>query len=236
MGLHKTTISPFHKGKIMAKRKRRRRISGLPAIIVLLLLLVIGGSTWGFFYLNGNKLNLPGERYREIDVTAQVKQSAREYLNTAAFGDEIDIDQYFENLVIESKLTVTKEGQFTEKVSEEKHYEISEQARKGLEQAISDLITMRIKNNYIETSMTTEQLMQETFGMSLSEYLKQYGPELVPSYSKLNSEYGRNWSYVANRDVIMFDGETEENGTGYAVTHGMLVIDYKEGAVVYHDR
>lgn len=220
----------------MAKKRRRRKISGLPAIIVLFLLLVIGGVTWGFFYFNGNKINLPGERYREIDVTATVKERAKEYLSSAAFGDEINLDEYFEKLVIESNLTVTKDGQFTEKLSEDKHYEISEKARRGLEQAVSDLISKRIKNNYIETTMTTEQLMQETFGMSLSDYLKQYGPSLVPSYSELNSQYGRDKTYTANRDVIMFDGELPENGNGYAVTHGMLVIDYKEGAVVYYER
>jgi len=219
----------------MAKRKRRRRISGLPAIIILFILLVAGAVTWAFFYFNGNKMNLPGEWYREIDLTEVARENAKQYIETAEFGNDIDIDMYFENLVVESKLEVTKEGRFVEKVDEAQYYSIEELAREGLKKAVCDLISMRIKNNYIETNMTPEELVKETFGMDLSEYLRKYGPELIPSYSTINEQYGSDTVYTADRDSIVL-GEEGTAKNSYAVTHGMIVIDYKEGAVVYHER
>ena len=54
----------------------------MPIIIVLLviLLVLIGGGT--YFYINGNRLMLPGEWGREIDITDQVRYEAKEYIES----------------------------------------------------------------------------------------------------------------------------------------------------------
>lgn len=219
----------------MAKKKRRR--SGMPIIIVLLviLLVLIGGGT--YFYINGNRLMLPGEWGREIDITDQVRYEAKEYIESAAFGDEIDIAEFIPEVKLNTVLVVSKDGEIAEVVSEEDYNQMTLACQTGLENAIRELISRRIKDNYIETDMSVDDLIQETFKTSLTDYLKQYGPKLLPDYSELDSEYGMSAFYKATKDEITIQGtDGSETVCNYAVTHGMLVIDYSDGAVVYYER
>lgn len=218
----------------MARRKRR---SGLPIILFLLILLLGVIAAGAFWYINGNKLMLPGEWSREIDITDQVLNEATSYIETAAFGDEVNMSDYIADIKLDSMLTVTKDGEIKEMLSEEQYNQQTAMCNEGLENAIRDLIARRIKDNYIDTDMSVDELIQETFGMSLSGYLESYGPKLMPDYSELSYEYGMSGYYEATKDGINIQYTDGNSVTcNYAVSHGMLVIDYSDGAVVYYER
>lgn len=219
------------------RKKRKKKISGLPIIISLLVVLmtvIFGGC---FFYINGNRLMLPGEWVREIDITDRVISAAEEYLQTAAYGDEIDTSAYFADIKVTSILTVTKDGSLAEVIDTESYNQAQDKCKSGLEAAVKDLIAKRIENTYIETNKSVDELVNETFKISLSEYLNQYGPVLMPDISEMESAYGRNASYEASREQIVITyADADVHSCNYAIAHGMLVVDYNDGAVVYHER
>lgn len=217
------------------KKKKRRSMAPLIIIMSLILITVIGGGA--FFYLNAYKLMLPGEWTREIDITDYAKEAAASYLSEAAFGDEISIEEYISDLKVTSMLQVTKEGEIVESLDRESYDQALKACQAGLEKAVSDLIERRIKESYIETDMSVDALINETFGMSLEGYLNEYGPKLIPDFEELEERYGSSAYYEASRDsIIIRNSETTDAEYNYAVSHGMLVIDYSDGAVVYYER
>jgi hypothetical protein len=57
----------------------------------------------------------------------------------------------------------------------------------------------------------------------------------MPTIEELEAIYGTDATYTADREkmIISIAGSEDEN-CDYAITNGMLVIDRKEGGVIYH--
>ena len=181
--------------------RKKRRMIGLPVIIALVLIMISMVGIIAYWYINGNKLRLPGEWYRQIDMTNEIKDEISKYLDTATMGEEIDVDKYLDSVVFESHLTVTEEGTITEAIDETTYLEAKKAANAALEAMVTDLIKLRVESNYIESTMTPGELVKDTFDIELSDYLKEYGPKLMPSMDELNAEYGLNASYIADRET-----------------------------------
>lgn len=216
-------------------RKKKKRIIGLPIIISLVFVLIAMIGIIAYWYINGNKIRLPGEWYRQIDLTSQVKEGIEDYLNSATFGEEIEVDKYIDVVLVESHLSITDDGKLVEVIDDQSYADAKAKANDALKQAVSDLIQFRVEKNYIETDKTPEELVDETFGMDLSKYLSQYGPQLMPKYDELNAVYGVDATYEAERETIeIFSDETVS--CEYAVAGQMLVIDYPDKAAIYHSK
>ena len=218
-------------------KKKRKRRSAAPIMIIMFIIMatIVGGGI--FLYVNANKLMLPGEWSREIDITTYAVDEAGRYLAQATFGDEVEMKEYISDVKLSNVLMVTKEGEITSTVDKDSYEYALSMCKSGLETAVRDLIDRRIKENYIETDMTVDELIGETFSMSLSEYLNQYAPKLLPDYEEFETDYGMSATYVADKDSITISSEgAEDMVCNYAVSHGMLVIDYSDGAVVYYER
>lgn len=217
------------------KKKRKRKISGLPAIIILMLLLIGVLTAGAVYYLFGNSLRLPGTWEREIDLTNQVRESIASYLSETAYGDEIDIRPYVDKISIKSTLTVTKESEWTEKIDSADYEEITQKANMALKQAVTELLSRRIKDSYIETDVSVGDLVKESTGMSLDAYLSTYGPSMLPSYEELSEKYGVTATYEADREyVTLFMPLSGDMEYTYMTAQGTLVIDGAEGTTVYH--
>lgn len=216
----------------MAKRRKRRSRIGIPVVIILMLIMVTMISVVAYWYINGDKLRLPGSWYREIDLTDTVKANMEEYLRSATLGNEVDANLFMDRIVITSELVITKDGQMNESIDAESYNKAKADAQEALKKAVSSLLATRIQQNYIETDMSIDELVEETLGMKLSEYLEQFGPQLIPAYNDLDSQYGMSADYEADREHMTISGENCE----YAVAAGMLVIDYQNGAIVYHNK
>ena len=216
-------------------RARKKRRSALP-IIILLIFLIIGMATAGvLLFLYGKTQMINGEWERKIDVTDTVRENIREYISEASLDEEINIDDYLNSIEIESRLTITKEGSMKEGISYESYYDANEQAYDALEKIVIKLLESRIKSNYIETDKSMDELVNETVGTDLRQYLTAHGPKLMPTIEELEAIYGTDATYTADREkmIISIAGSEDEN-CDYAITNGMLVIDKKEGGVIYH--
>lgn len=213
--------------------RRKKSMIALPVIIALVLIMIAMVGIIAYWYVNGNKLRLPGEWYREIDLTAQVQDEIEKYLDTATMGEEINVSKYLDEIIVESHLSVGEDGTIVESIDEMSYVEAKKKANDALEETVSDLIKLRIESNFIETDKKSRDLVKETFDMELANYLKEYGPKLMPTMEEMNGEYGMKAEYVADRETMTITSE-EELLCEYAVAGQMLVIDYPEGAVVYH--
>ena len=217
----------------MAKRRRKRRSRiGIPVVFALMLIMFMMIGLVAYGYINANRLRLPGNWYREIDITDQVKDSMEEYLGSATMGNEVDASLFMDKIVVTSEMVINKEGQMNESINRESYDMARAAADEALRSAVSSLLATRIQQNYIETDKSIDELVEETLGMSLSAYLKEYGPKLLPDYDELDGQYGMSADYEADREHMNISG-TE---CDYAVASGMLVINYKDGAVVYHNK
>ncbi len=201
---------------------------------MLFLILIMMTVTIVYWYVNGNKLRLPGDWYREIDVTSQVKESITDYLNEAMLGNEINVDDYVDSIKIKSNLIIRKDGFISEHIDNSSYYEASKQANEALNKAVADLIKLRIEKNYIETDESIDELIDETFGMKLTDYLKEYGPKLINGYETMDSEYGMDGTYQIDKDQMVISTYEGDVDCEYAVASRMLVLDYVNGSVVYH--
>lgn len=75
-------------------------------------------------------------------------------------------------------------------ISKESYEECEEKAYTAMSIALEKLIAARIFSAGLSEDVSdVSALFLEVFGMSSTEYLCQYGPELMPPYEKLNQEY-----------------------------------------------
>lgn len=217
------------------KKKKKKRRSGMPIIIVLTILLIGILTAWGINYLFGNSMKLKGEWERKIDLTSQVRESMTIYLNDSSYAGAIDVSKYVNDIVITSRLSVTGDGEWIEKIDSDEYAYQTSQAKATLENAISDLLKARISESYIETDMSIDNLVNEAVGMNLISYLSKYGPVLVPSYEELSEKYGCNATFEADRESIsLMSALWGSRECSYLVTNETLVVDSKEETIVYH--
>lgn len=218
------------------KKKKKRRRSGLPAIIILTLLLLGVITAGAIFYFCGNTLMLPGSWEREIDLTQQITQNISEYLSSTAYGEEIDVSGYMDDIKITCRLSVTKDGEWNEVIDSNDYANAAEQAKNALKKAVSDMLSGRISDSFIETDMTIDELVTDAVGMSLTKYLEEYGPVVMPSYEELASEYECKATYSASREIITLSSATwgSDKECTYMTARGILVVDTPEGTYIYH--
>lgn len=217
------------------KRKKRRRRSGMPIIIVLTILLLAVLIAGAVYYLFGNSLMLPGTWEREIDLTAQVTENIENYLKETAYGEEIDVRPYVEQITVTSRLTVTKDGEWAEVVDSDDYAEMTNKSLTALNRAVTELLGKRIADSYIETDLSVDELVKDAVGMNLTSYLSQYGPTLMPTYAELSEKYGCSATYESDREIITISPSMgDSKDYTYMTAKGTLVLDGKNSTVVYH--
>lgn len=198
----------------------------------MMFLAVIGAGA--FFYINANRIGLVGQWHRTIDVTDDVSAGIKGYLREVLSEEEIAECSLPDKIEIDSVLIISKDGIMTESVDEVSYYDAQQAAKEALTDAVIKVIEDKMQKTYIETDMTTQELIKEATGMEISDYLEKYGPRMMPSMDELNDAYGMNASYTADRTNIEIAKGSGTEICDYALSHGMLVIDHTINAAVYH--
>ena len=198
----------------------------------MMFLAVIGAGA--FFYINANRIGLVGQWHRSVDVTDEVSKSIQGYLREVLSEEEIAECNLPDKIEIDSRLVISKDGTMTETIDEVSYYDAQSLAKETLREAVIKVIEDKMQKTYIETDMTTEELIKESTGMDIDDYLDKYGPKMMPTMDELNSSYGMNATYVADRSSIEITKGSDVQNCDYALSNGMLVIDHKQDAAVYH--
>ena len=208
-------------------RKRRRRIKRIVLNLLFLLIIAGGGVIALLFYNKSRPLPesfIPGQYSGMADISAQAASKGQEWLNGAFMGEDIDMAAALGELGLRLVLNMQSDGSYSISLSEESVKEADGQARAALSDAFCDLAALRLKaageGDYDRESARAR--CAEKLGMSLEEYLKDYGPVMVKDVTGLKAEYEKAGSWEVKEGVLYMDGQAQSS---YAASADMFVYD-----------
>ncbi len=232
---------------------KRRSAAPLVVFLLVVLVTVIGG---GVFYLVMQKpeRKLPGVWRAEIDLTDRVLAEAESWLSSAEGGDQVSVRERLGEIRVGVILTVSADGSWSQIVDADSYAAAAESAYSALSDGLRELLLLRIAAAGREAGSTeeAERLIADTIGMSTEEYLRLYGPELLPSEEELRTMYDGSGSYQAKGNQLGRSGLPEGNGSGessdpvlretdetvyteqYLISDDYLVITGNGATQVYH--
>ena len=236
---------------VKPKRRRKRRRGGAFLILflfVFIIVLVAGGLL--FWWMQRPERKLPGQWHRTVDYTQEATLAAKEWLMEAEGGREIDLTEYMGKVQIGVDLVLSEDGSWSSTVDEASYAEAKQQAYEALEQGLVELSGERLKKSYLTSAQNSNQERQKEIidmletitpesiretienvtGMPCIEYLKTYGPELLPPLEEIQGQYNLNGSWKAENGVLLRDGK----GEAFMINTDLLVLSGADGTEVYY--
>ena len=191
------------------KRKNRRK-SIFIVILILIIAILIG--CFGIFAIKEYKASKePSFEY--VSMTEEASARALVWLSQI---DDIDLSyDDVENCMGSFNLEVVKtpteeKGVYTISLADNSYEYCQSQAQTGFEKAYKSAVKSRIIASGYEGNVsdeTIEDLMMQTFGMSVSEYLKQCNVKLLPAKDELLQEV--TLKYASKEDKEVTDEENK---------------------------
>lgn len=204
------------------KKKRGRTVAKLMinltvgAIIALAALIII--------YYNDPRHKLVGEWVGKVDVSDEVRGKASDWFLAAAMGNSADLTEAMNGASVDTHLVFAKDGTWSTAVDKESYDECLDMCYEGMSHALRDFIRVRF-SAASKPDMSDEQidtLFSDTIGMSVKDYLKEFGPQIMPTYESMKSAYEREGIYTADKKTITVNGEVTAD---YVVNGRLLALD-----------
>ncbi len=213
------------------KKKKRKGQAGLILFLFVLILALVAGGL-GIWWLSRPERKLPGRWHREIDYTADCTLAAKEWLLGAEGGGDIDLPTYIGRVSVGMDLVLSKDGSWQCSVDENSYNAATEQVYQALELAFEDLLIQRVNDSGREMSTREEaaQSILDTIDMSCNEYLRSYGPALLPTMEEIKAQYEGNGAWHAEKGVLMRDTK----GQAFLINTDLLVLSGTDGTEVYY--
>ena len=216
------------------KKKRRRRKTAIAPIIILTLIILIMGTFGAYYYFFNNRRILTGSWKQKVTITDTVIGNMEDYLSEATFGKDIDPSEYVDDISIELTLRLNKDGSYEITLEDEDVDDCRAKACDALNEAMKELILKRLEISELSEGEDVDALIEETIGMSLSDYLNEYGPELLPETEELKLEYCESGSFTADRNYIyLTGGDSVSEPCSYLVSDSALAIIRNNRQYVY---
>lgn len=215
----------------MTKQHRRgQRVIVILLLLVILALAVIAG-------LLAMKLNrradprVTGVWQMRAELTDTARARADTWLQRAAMGEQVPASDYLPSLSVTVRLTLCADGSWSREIRDSEYESARAAAQQGLAKALRELLRLRIADagRSPETAAEAEERVQRVLGMSTEDYMRDYGPALLPELSQLHAFYDGGGTYRADGETIFFDGEAVR----YLKNDRLLVLLRPEGAEVY---
>lgn len=214
------------------RRKRRRRGGALLILFLFVLLLVIVAGGLFYWWKSRPERKLPGHWHRTVDYASQAELAAKEWLMAAEGGSEIDLKGYMGSISVGMDLILAQDGSWSCTVDENSYRTAQQQVYTALEQAFEDLLIIRAQDAGREMASREEaaQSIEDTIGMSCQEYLKLYGPSMLPSLEEIKGEYEGSGDWKAESGVLLRNG----SGEAFLINTDLLVLSGANGTEVYY--
>lgn len=173
------------------KRANRRKTVYITILVIIIAVLI--GIIGVLAALQYKKSKEPSWEY--VSMTEEASARAFVWLNKIdymelSYEDVVSIMGQFNLEIIK---TPTKEkGVYTYALADNAYEYCQNQAQVGFERAYKQVIKNRIEKTGYEGEIsdeTVERLMLETFGMTVSDYLKQCDVKLLPAEDEINEKY-----------------------------------------------
>jgi len=198
-------------GAKIKRLKRKNKAKSIWICILVFIILALLG-VMGYFGAKSYKEKYKAPSYKYIPMTEEASARAFVWLKRI---DDIDLS-YEEvkecmgsfNLEVIRKPTEVK-GEYTYELVDGAYGYCESQAKIGLEKAYYLAIKKRITNSGYEGEVNNElvdRIMDETFGMSVSEYLNKHDIKLLPEINEIDIE-----EKLGLKAEAMKEGTNEEN-------------------------
>lgn len=160
-----------------------------------------------------------GEYRRSIDLTDRIAANIAVWLQDVE-GADVDTEwvrSRTEPMYAYAELSFNrkglKKGTFTEELSNPSYSECEDAAYRLCADCLKELIVKRlIMTGYAESisDETADKLINDALGMTLDNYIKNAGVEIMPDYNELVQEVGRNGDYRISGNTVQWErgGET----------------------------
>jgi len=218
-----------------------KKSSIIPVIILLVLFLMFITGITAFYILYGSQnAKAKGDWITQVSIKDEIVKNANEYLKEAVLGDEIDMSDYFDDANVSVLLSVNKDGTYTKRIDDESVLFIESTVEEAMVSATADLILLRLKSvdPYYEKDEEPSKLVEQSIGMSLEDYLKAYGPSLVPQIDVLKERFEDEGTCTIENETITFvSSKTGKTCSyNYAVNGSILVLysSFENDSAVYN--
>lgn len=176
---------------------------------------------------------LRGDFVRKLDITDQVVSQVTLWLNDVE-GADIDPDwvrDKGQEICADVELTFIPEGltkgTFTETLNTESYAHCSEEAYRITGECLRELIVNRLTAVGYSESLSNDEadaLITEALGMSLDNYLKNAGVDIIPDYNELAEEINRSGEYKIRRMTLEWTRDGADAVDSFSVTKDSLAV------------
>ena len=212
------------------KQSRGHRIIVILLLLVILALAVIAGLL-ALKLSRREDPRLTGMWQMRAELTDTARSRADTWLQRAALGEQVPAAEYLPTLSVTVRLTLSADGSWSREIRDGEYESARTAAERGLAKALRELLCLRIADagRPPETAAEAEARIQRVLGMSTEDYMREYGPALLPPLSQMHAVYDGSGMYHADGETISFDGESVR----YLMDGQFLVLLRPEGAEVY---
>ena len=205
-------------------------------VLAVILIILLGYISYAY-YMKNEKLNsIEGRYVRSVDLADESAGSATDYLS-GIIGADISYDEVknaMGDVSVDVFLTVTEEnkesGLLSISVSEDKYNEVYENTLSVLEDMFKDIILKRLSDAGFDeyNKDNLDPLISDSLGMPLREYLRSYGPKLIPTLDELKDLYDREETYEKTEGVLTVK-DKDRIVTEYYSRSGEYLFIYEDG-------
>lgn len=188
------------------KKKNYNTIAIVIAVIATVLMLatltVIGFITYNK-YINKS---LSGTYYRDMDITESTMNNIKSWLGE---------DASFEEKAIKLRIILKISDVENEDKSVTHNYEISldedsynqavASANSILEEGLGNLINVRAEGVGLTVPGSVDDAAKGAMGLTLSEYIEQYGPKVIEDFAVLKEQHDKSGTYDISDNMIIWD-------------------------------
>ncbi|MCR5255944.1 MAG: hypothetical protein K6D96_08425 [Acetatifactor sp.] len=206
----------------------------LLSILLVISLSVIGVSLYYIFIKDRSPYI--GTWVREQKITNLVRGKMDAWLWEADL--KIFVDYPTDNVTVDMIVEFDRSGNIKVRPDERSFDEASEAAAKIGEAALTDFLTKRLAaagTDISDLNTDVEFLLEDALGMTVSEYMAQYGPKIMPEVEEVDALFSGSYTYVEeDEQLIITDSETgEEKIATYVVDGDKMVISTGRETYIY---
>lgn len=172
---------------------RRRRRNGPVIALLLIIILIMAGAIAAMIIYAGKKQNEP--KINKVSITDEIAAKTYVWLSEIEQMNLSyeEISEMYEEINVDVILTKTKgKNTYEQKLDESSYEEARIQAKEKLENIYRKAISNKIKSEGYENDFDdrlVDDLMQEAYNMSVSEYIEYCNVDYFPSKEKMSLKY-----------------------------------------------
>lgn len=210
------------------ERQRRKKKRKGKTVAKLLINLTVGAlialAAVIIIYYNDPRHKLVGEWIGKVDVSDEVREKASDWFLAAAMGNSVDLSGRMDGASVDTHLVFTADGTWSTSVDKQSYDACLDMCYGNMSQALLDFVRARFSAASKEdmSDGELEALFYDTIGMSMKDYLKEYGPQIMPTYESMKSAYEMEGIYSADKRTIIVNNEVTAD---YVVNGRLLALD-----------